>query len=215
MSELDSGQREGVGWHPRCAVEKYSADQTRHARAWLARRGAAPRALHGSVMRILFDEPEGGIAYDEGNGVVLAGRSNLARLLTGDGGWPLEPGRACFGVGTDGATPFSPEHAHLSMAEGEGEGRTLYLPMDPGFPKVAGAVVIEGQATFAEDDACFPWNEWCWATGGGHPKPGPVLRRVFDEDTSVMMNHKAPPGGLGVKDPGVAWCFRTVITILG
>jgi hypothetical protein len=215
VSDLSSDRREGIGWHPRAVVEKYSADQTQWARAWLRRASLPARYLNGSWMRVMFASPEGGIAYDEGNGVVLAGRANLARLLTGEGGWPLEPGRACFGVGTDGATPFSAEHVHLSMAEGEDEGRALYLPMDPGFPKVTGSAVIEGQATFAEDDACFPWNEWCWATGGGRPKPGPVLRHVFDDGTHVMMNRKAPPNGLGTKDPGVAWCFRTEITVIG
>lgn len=214
MSDLSSDRREGIGWHPRAVVEKYSAEQTRWARRWLARRGEAPRPLRGDWLRCLFSQPEDGIAYDEGNGVVLAGRANLALLLTGEAGWPLEPGRACFGVGTD-ASPFSAEHTHLSVIEGEDEGRTLYLPMDPGFPKVTGTAVIEGQATFAEDDACFPWAEWCWATGGGQPKPGPVLRRVFDEGTHVMMNRKVPPNGLGVKEPGVAWCFRTEIAIIG
>jgi hypothetical protein len=214
VSSLSAGQREGIGWFPRCTVEKYSADQTRWARAWLARAGTPGRPLNGSWMRAMFPAPEGGLAYDEGNGVVAAGLANLALLLTGEAGWPLEPGRACFGVGTDGS-PFSPEHAHLSTAEGEGEGRSLYLPMDPGFPRVMGAVTVGGQATFAEDQACFPWNEWCWATGGGKPTAGHTLRRVYDEGTSVMMNRKAPPAGFGVKEEGVAWCFRTEISFTG
>jgi hypothetical protein len=211
VSSLSAGQRDGIGWFPRCTVEKYSADQTRWARGWLARAGTPRRPLNGSWMRVMFPEPEGGVAHDEGNGVVLAGLSNLAALLTGDG-YPLEPGRACFGVGTDGS-PFDPGHAHLSTAEGEDGGRSLYLPMDPGFPRVTGALTIEGQATFAEDQACFPWMEWCWATGGGRPRAGHILRRVYDEGTSVMMNRKAPPGGLGAKEEGVAWCFRTEITL--
>jgi hypothetical protein len=31
----------------------------------------------------------------------------------------------------------------------------------------------------------------------------------------VMMNRRAHPAGYGVKDPGVAWCFRSEITIGG
>lgn len=212
MSGLSAGQREGIGWHPRCAVEKYSADQTRWARRWLARAGTPARPLNGSWLRAMFPEPECGVARDEGNGVVFAGLANLALLLTGGDGWPLEPGRACFGVGTDPA-PFDAEHAHLATAEGEHESRSLYLPMDPEFPRVSEAVTLQGQATFAEDDACFPWNEWCWATGGGWPRRGHVLRRVYDEGTAVMVNRKAPPNGFGVKDPGVAWCLRTEITL--
>jgi hypothetical protein len=213
VSGLSAAQTEGIGWFPRCTVEKYSAGQTRFARAWLRRAALPARYLNGSWMRALLGEPEDGCAYDEGNGVVLSGLANLAALLTGYG-YPLEPGRACFGVGTDGQ-PFNAEHAHLSTADGEAEGRSLYLPMDPGFPRVAGAVTVEGQATFAEDQACFPWNEWCWATGGGRPKPGHTLRRVYDEGTSVMMNRKAPSQGFGVKEPGVAWCFRTEISFTG
>lgn len=210
MSGLSAGQREGIGWFPRCTVEKYSAEQTRWARAWLRRASLPGRHLNGSWMRVMFPEPEGGRAYDEGNGVVLSGLSNLAALLIGEG-YPLGPGRACFGVGTDGQA-FNAEHAHLSVAEGEAEERSLYLPMDPGFPRVAGAVTVAGQATFTETQACFPWNEWCWATGGGTPRAGHILRRVYDEGTSVMMNRKAPPQGFGVKEPGVAWCFRTEIS---
>jgi hypothetical protein len=196
-------------------VEKYSADQTRHARAWLARAGTPGRALNGSWMRVMFREPECGTVHDEGNGVVFSGLANLAALIVGEG-YPLERGRTCFGVGADGVTEFSRDQAHLSAAEGEDEARSFYLPMDPGYPRVTGALtVIEGQATFSEDQACFPWNEWCWATGGGRPRPGHVLRRCYDEGTSVMMNRKAPPGGFGMKDPGIAWCFRTEITVTG
>jgi hypothetical protein len=213
VSSLSAGQREGIGWFPRCTVEKYSAEQTRRARAWLRRASLPGRCLNGSWMRVMFGEPEGGVAYDEGNGVALSGLSNLAALLTG-GGYPLEPGRACFGVGSD-ASPFDPNHAHLSPAGGEAEDRSLYLPMDPGFPRVAGPVTVEGQATFSETDACFPWNEWCWATGGGRPRAGHTLRRVYDEGTSVMMNRKARPAGFGVKELGVAWCFRTEIVMQG
>jgi hypothetical protein len=213
VSSLPAGQTEGIGWYPRCTVEKYSADQTRWARGWLARGGVSSRALDGSWMRAMFRDPEDGRAYDEGNGVVAAGLANLAALLTGDG-YPLEPGRASFGVGSD-ALPFSSEHAHLAPAAGEGEGRSFYLPMDPGFPRVAGAVTVLGQATFAEMDACFEWREWCWATGGGRPKAGHLLRRVYDEGTSVMMNRKAPPNGFGMKEAGVAWCFRTEISVTG
>jgi hypothetical protein len=204
-------------------VEKYSPDQTAWARARLeaelgwGRRvlvralGIAVPVLHGDWLRELFAEPECGIARDEGNRVTEAGLANLALLLTG-GGHPLAPGRTVFGVGTDGETPPSDGHVHLANAPGEGHGRSWYRPMDAGFPVPDGAA-LAGQATFSEREANFGWREWCWASGVPGPEPGPVLRSCFDGE-HAMLNRRAPEAGFGLKEPGVAWVFRTEITFL-
>jgi hypothetical protein len=206
VPEILPGRREGVGWHPRCVIEKYSAGQVAHAR----RRAGA---VSGTLLRTLFAEPEDGIVCDEGNGVTGGGAANLAMVIVGGSGYPLAPGRSVFGVGADGATPFSVEHAHLSPAQGEDPDRSFYRPMDPGYPLAAGPGVIEGQATFAETEACFAWHEWCWAAGPSAPLPHHQLHRAYTGGPPVMVNRRCSPAGYGKKLPGVAWVFRTVVTI--
>jgi hypothetical protein len=207
---------DGIRWHPVCTIEKYSADQVRYARErgelpWLKQFTLPPRAaLSGDLMRMLFREPEGGTVRDEGNGTTVNGTANLALLLTGAGGHPLAPGRAVFGVGGED-TEFSREHVHLSPAGGEEPGTTWYRPMDPGYPLVVRPGIVEGQATFLEHEACFEWHEWCWGTGPGRPAAHHSLRGCYGGEQPVMMNRKAHPAGYGMKDPGVAWCFRTEI----
>jgi hypothetical protein len=218
---------DGLRWHPQVRIEKYSPDQVRWARERLAvesaRQGtvlaarlgrpAAP-ALHGSWLRAAAGLPECGVVYDRGNGVVLGGTANLALVLTGAGGHPLAPGRAVFGVGSDDSA-FDREHVHLSHALGEEPGRSWYRPMDAGYPRVrpGAPAVIEFQATFAETEACFAWHEWCAAAGEAAPVPHHSLRGAYGGGAHAMMNRKAHPAGYGMKEPGVAWCFRAEITL--
>jgi hypothetical protein len=201
-------ESEGVRWHPRSTIEKYSADQVR----WFRRVYQEP--VTGWRLRAAFRSPEGGVLRDEGNGVVAGGLLNLARVLAGDSqGLALAPGKMTFGVGSDGGTEFSREHVHLANAGGEGPGRSFYVPMDLGYPQVAGLSTIEGQATFTEDMACFPWHEWCWAAGVITPDLHHVLRQAYRGQGHVMMNRKVHPAGYGVKEPGVAWVFRTRVEL--
>jgi hypothetical protein len=201
----ESPYREGIAWYPRCTIEKYSAGQV----AWARRRLPS---VDGQSLRRMFPVPEGGIARDEGNGVAAAGLANLALVLTGSGGHPLAPGRVVFGVGT-GPEEFSPDHGHLSPAEGEAPHRTYYRPMDQGYPQVPGLGLIEGQATFTEDEACFTWHEWCWAAGPPAPQPHHSLYLAYGSGTPVMVNRKASAIGYGTKEAGVAWVFRTQVTL--
>lgn len=214
MSPLSS--RDGISWHPVSVIEKYSPDQVRYAREWQAwaatRRLALVPELHGAVLRALFREPECGTVHDEGNGVTAGGMGNLALVLTGTGGHPLAPGRAVFGVGSD-ATAFDREHVHLSRALGEEPGRSWYRPMDHGYPLVPRPGVIEVQATFTESEACFDWHEWCTAAGPVTPVPHHALSGAYRGAPHLMMNRKAHAAGYGEKFPGVAWCFRTEISI--
>jgi hypothetical protein len=201
--------RDGIRWHPRSVIEKYSSDQVR----WARRRDlAAPPRLNGETLRGLFPEPEDGIVEDQGNGVTAGGTANLALVLTGAGGHPLAPGRAVFGVGSD-ATGFSREHVRLANAVGEEPGRSWYRPMDAGYPRVTRTGAVEGQATFAEAEACFAWHEWCWGTGPGGPVPHHSLRGCYGGEQPVMMNRRAHPAGYGEKLAGVAWVFRTEVAI--
>ena len=201
-------EAEGLQWHPRCQIDKYSADQV----AWLRRRNPV-LPLTGGRLRRNFGEPEDGTVRDEGNGVTGFGVDNMARVLAGEGGHPLAPGRACFGVGTDPA-PFDREHTRLAPSGPEQPGQTWYVPMDYDFPRVGGFAELHGQATFTEMAACFDWHEWCWATGPGKPREHHSLAQVYD-DTPVMLNRKASPQGYGTKEPGVAWVFRTQVKLLG
>jgi hypothetical protein len=210
MSEED-GHRESLGWFPRCRIEKYSADQVR----WLRRELQSRFALTGELLRGIFGEPEDGTVTDAGNGVTLFGLTNWAQVLTGTGGHPLAPGRTVFGVGADGLSMFEREHVHLSPLEDEGDGRTWYRPMDPGYPRPLGQTSIEGQATFTETEACFAWAEWCWASGPAEPVPHCQLRGAYAGEDAVMVNRKAHPAGYGVKEAGVAWVFRAQIELLG
>ncbi len=209
-----------ISWHPVCTIEKYSADQVRYARdhgevPWSQRFALSRRqVLSGDLLRLLFREPEDGTVTDEGNGVTAAGTANLALVLSGLGGYPLTPGRAVFGVGGDD-TPFSREHVHLSAGDGEQPGSSFYRPMDVGYPVVNRPGVIEGQATFAESEACFPWFEWCWGAGPNWPVPHHSLRGAYGGEQPVMMNRRSHPAGYGEKLAGVAWCFKTEITIGG
>ena len=213
---MEAAGSDGVRWHPRVTIEKYSPDQVRYAREhgdvpWSKRLGLPLReALHGDLLRLLCREPEDGIIRDEGNGVVSAGAVNLALVLTGAGGHPLAPGRAVFGVGSD-AVAFDREHAHLAHVLGEEPGRSWYRPMDRGYPRVTGPGVIEGQATFTEAEACFAWHEWAWGTGPGRPVPHHSLAGCYGGEQPVMMNRRAHPAGYGVKEAGVAWVFKSEI----
>jgi len=209
-------QREGIRWYPRICIEKYSPDQVQYARKHgeiplLGRSGDA--LMHGDVLRSMFLRPECGVVTDEGNGVSAAGLANLACVLTGVGGHPLAPGRASFGVGSDGATEFDPSHGSLAPGSGESPGTTLYRPMDARYPVVVKPALIMGQATFAETEACFPWHEWCWAAGPCEPRPHHQLHSAYRGEGAVMMNRKAQPAGYGTKDLGVAWVFRTRIEL--
>jgi hypothetical protein len=196
---------DGIRWHPRSVIDKYSSDQV----SW-ARSRDVP--VTGSALRSVFRFPEDGSVRDEGNGVSVAGVLNLALILTGTGGHPLAPGQAVFGVGSDPGA-FDREQVNLSKPLGEEAGRSWYRPMDPGYPWVPRPGVIEGQATFLESEACFAWHEWCWGTGPGKPVPHHSLRGCYAGEQPVMMNRKAHAAGYGFKDPGVAWVFRTEITL--
>lgn len=177
-----------------------------------ARRKFGGGMLHGTWLRQTFTQPEDGVFYDEGNGVVRGGMLNLALVLTGTGGYQMSPGRAVFGVGSD-ATEFDREHVHLSRTDGEDPGRSWYRPLDKGFPTVTSGAVIKVQATFTEMEACFDWHEWCLATGATEPGPHHSLREAYGDGSAVMMNRKAHPAGYGVKETGVAWVFRTEILL--
>jgi hypothetical protein len=217
VADVPSGQCETLRWFPRCVIEKYSADQVawvrKQQRGWLSARAGRVPALPGYMLQGLFAEPEDGVVYDTGNGVTSFGVANLALLLTGQGGHPLSGGRAVFGVGSDGDTAFSREHVHLANAAGEEPGRSWYKPMDPGFPRPAGMSAIEGQATFTEHEACFSWREWCWGSGPARPGAHHSLRGAYRGEQPVMMNRKASKPGYGVKEPGVAWVFRTQVEL--
>lgn len=220
MTRFPDSDRIGdaIRWHPVSVIEKYSPDQVRYARErrespWSWGRSLPRRqVLHGNLLRMLFREPEGGVVRDEGNGVVAGGTANLALVLTGLGGHPLAQERAVFGVGSD-AAEFDREHVHLSRASGEEQGRSWYRPMDHSYPHVPRPGVIEGQATFSETEACFPWHEWCWAAGPLRPEPHHTLRGAYGGASHVMLNRKAHPAGYGTKEPGAAWVFRTEITL--
>jgi hypothetical protein len=84
--------------------------------------------------------------------------------------------------------------------------------MDDGFP-VPDGTALAGQATFHEREANFGWREWCWASGEPGLQAGPVLRNCFGGG-HAMLNRRAPQAGFGLKEPGVAWVFRTEITFL-
>lgn len=216
---MDAAGRESVRWYPRVTIEKYSPAQVRYARQhgevpWSNRLGLSPRTvLSGELLRLLFREPEGGTVCDEGNGVTAGGLANMAQVLTG-GGHPLAPGRVSFGVGSDGETEFDREQVSLSSALGEGPGLSWYRPMDLGYPRATGAV-IEGQATFSESEACFEWHEWCWAAGTASPQPHHSLAGAYHGEQPAMMNRRASKVGYGLKEPGVAWVFRSQVTLLG
>lgn len=199
---------DGITWYPVCSIEKYSPDQTAFARRRLG------GYLNGDALRGLFAGrgPECGTVHDQGNGTTAGGVVNLVQLLTGRGGHPLAPGRAVFGVGGDNSA-FSREHVSLSPVSGEEPGRSWYRPMDFSYPLVHRPGVIEGQATFSEAEACFEWREWCWGAGPGMPAAHYRLRDCYGGAQPVMLNRKAHPAGYGTKDPGVAWVFRTEITL--
>jgi hypothetical protein len=200
-------ESEGVHWHPRSVIEKYSADQV----AWFRSRGIGH--LTGDRLRTVFHTPENGVTRLEGNSLTTAGLDNLARLLAGQGGVPLSPGRMTFGVGSDAVTEFSREHVNLSNADGEAPGRSWYIPMDAGYPHVGAVTELHGQATFTETDACFEWKEWCWAVGAHKPASHHALLMAFGGDAPVMLNRKANPAGWGTKEIGVAWVFHSAVRL--
>jgi hypothetical protein len=227
VPDTPSGQRDSIRWFPRAIIEKYSAGQVAWARRRLdrearreqgvreARTGSAVPVMHGAWLQALFSYPEDGVVYDRGNGVTAAGLANWAAVLSGAGGHPLAPGRAVFGVGSDGVTEFDREQVSLSLQLGEEQGRSWYKPMDPGYQRPAGPASIEAQATFTEHEACFDWHEWCWGTGPGRPQAHHRLRGCYGGEQPVMVNRKAHPAGYGLKEPGVAWVFRTQVDLLG
>jgi hypothetical protein len=206
---VSSQASDRIRWYPRVVVAKYSPDQTGWALGRLPAGGMPPR-LDGSVLRRLFPEPEDGYAYDAGNALVTSGLANLVNVVTG-GGFPLAPGRACFGVGAD-ATAFTPDQQHLARS-GEHAGTSFYQPMDAGYPVVRDGGIVAGQATFAAEDANFSWLEWCWVSGPGLATAGPVLAEVYAAHGSgIMMNRKVPASpGLGKKEFGASWVFSSEV----
>lgn len=203
---MDMNADTGLRWFPRVAIERYSPSQV----AW-AREHDIP--VTGSRLRDAFAGPEDGTVRDEGNTITAGGVENLTRILTEGGGHPIAPGRAVFGVGSDGLTEASYDHVALNPAAGEGYGRTFYIPVDPGFPRIERRGVIGVQATFTEDMANFPWAEWCLAVGAVRPARDHSLRGAFGGASHVMMNRRACPDGYGTKEPGMAWCFRAEISL--
>ena len=201
---------DGISWHPRSVIDRYSPGQVE----WTRYHHPGETGLTGEMLRRMCPRPEDGQVFDQGNGVTLAGTANLALVLAGAGGYPLVPGRAAFGVGSD-AAEFDREHVHLANASGEEPGRSWYRMMDAGYPRVTRTGVIEGQATFTESEACFEWHEWCWGTGPLLPEAHHSLRGAYAGEQPVMINRKASLQGYGVKEPGVAWVFRTEVTLLG
>lgn len=207
MSGQELTSLDGFRWHPRFTISRYSADQVRYARK---RTGLAPDYL-GEALGCMFSYPELGTLHGEGNGVTAGGLDNMARVLTGTGGHPLTPGRVAFGVGTD-ASDFDVEQVRLGGEDGEQPGRTWYRPMDPGYPQpVTGG--IEGQATFAEEEACFEWHEWCMAAGPVRPAPHHALHHALGLQGGVMVNRRGSAAGYGLKEPGVAWVFRFQVSL--
>jgi hypothetical protein len=67
----------------------------------------------------------------------------------------------------------------------------------------------------ARDRGSVYWTGNCWGSGPVDPAPHHSLTGAYGGEQPVMMNRKAHPAGYGVKDPGVAWCFRSEITIGG
>lgn len=225
---------EGVHWFPRVTVEKYSIDQTAYAeRKWeaeaswhrrlLTRSGlVVPRRLHGDFLREMFDVPEDGYAYDEGNILVNAGLTNIINLLTGGTGTAVNP----LGVGTSGTGPAGVGVGSTATAatatdtalgaNGTSPNGTVgawYQAMDASFPSLTTPATINGQSTFASGNANMAWAEWCWITGhstSGGITAGATLASVYGTASSqAMLNHKI--AALGTKASGASWVFSTTV----
>lgn len=197
--------RDSIRWHPQVTVARYSPGQTAWALRWLL--GRPYRSLDGDLLRRLFPGgPEDGFARDEGNSMTAAGLANVAALVAGAGGWPLDAGSAAIGVGSDGGTPFDDAQDRLGAGPGAS---SWYQPMDPGYPRLAAPALIEGQATFPAAEANWTWAEWCWAVGAGDTAAGPVLAEAFAGPV-IMLNRKVPAVPLGSKD-SAAWVFVSTV----
>jgi hypothetical protein len=67
----------------------------------------------------------------------------------------------------------------------------------------------------ARDRGSVYWTGNCWGTGPGRAVAHHSLAGCYGGEQPVMMNRRAHPAGYGVKEAGVAWVFRTEVTLGG
>ena len=116
-----------------------------------------------------------------------AGRDFIAQAIVGSG-TVFNNTNARIGVG-DGVAAFDSMQTDLQGAN------KFRKEMDSGYPQVAGNQ-ITFKATFAGDEANFPWQEWgIFNAASG----GTMLNRLVEYN--------------GTKLAGQTWIFQTTLTI--
>lgn len=88
----------------------------------------------------------------ESQGIPIAGRSFIARAITGEDMTYFDHNNAYIGVG-DGQLSFDENHTDLQGSNKEREG------MENNYP-IVNENRITFKASFGEGDALFEWNEW-------------------------------------------------------
>jgi hypothetical protein len=138
------------------------------------------------------------VVYGESNVLTTAGITRMLSLLIGGGGQAFTNTHARLGVGT-GSTAVTSADTDLAG------GSKLYHGMDATYPSVVGNVVTF-QASFADSQANFAWNEWgidCGGAGTGATNAVVV---------APLLNRRVPPVSLGTKTGGI-WILTVTITI--
>lgn len=218
---------DGVRWHPRVRIERYSTDQAayadrllRRAAAWghrlsIPRLGITTGRIHGDLLRLICGDPEDGVFTAEGNLCTVGGLAAIAALVTGAPAQPLSPGHTIAGVGA-GDTEASP---HQNRLAGDGDAASAhYQGMDATYPSVEpppAVGVVTGQVTVAGAHAAWPWLEWCWASATDRLTPAVTGAELatLTGGTQVMHNRKVfgPADRPGDRRPGTAWVFTSEI----
>jgi len=139
----------------------------------------------------------------DGNELMRAGKATMLASAGGLSGtdpatsipYPASPlfdaANAWIGVG-DGTDPTDPLQVALQGVN------TAFVGMDPGFPRLSGAMELQFKATFPRFGfAAFDWEEF----------------GIFNADGGVMMNRRVE--SLGSKPGNQTWVFTVGVTIGG
>lgn len=170
-------QNDKINWQVHATVEKYDRDV-------LAANGLLDADIE--TVRAALEPTE--VVEAEGNALLNEGITRLLNLLIGGGGTTFSNANAQVGVG-DSSTAVVASQTDL-----QGGANTAWVPMDGGFPSIAGQTVTF-KGTFDDTTANFAWNEWSIRNGAA---------------ANENLNRKVV--SLGTKAGGI-WSLTVSITI--
>lgn len=194
---------DGIKWHPRVHVAKYSPELVRELTEHL---GYEPTSE--DFARLSVDPTE--VTERYGNLITTAGLGRITSLITGGGGQAFTNAQGIVGVG---ATNTAAARTDAALA-GNGNSTTAwYQGIDAsGLSLVTTSFTndtIQAIATYASGNANFAWQEWCFGVCTGTITAGNTFASV---GTSPLLINRAVQS-LGTKVSGAVWVFTGKVTL--